>query len=220
MVSYSFFVSNLLLSCYLLFWFIDLCKGRAPIKVICDVLIIDSAIVSGHVQCFVTQQGLQCECIAAAVYQILAGKGMPEQMQTGFFDTAPPIVLCHSRPQSIFCQHFSKLVTEQILRGFAASDRHVVQQNIDHDAAQRNSLNSSVLRMSEHDLSGLEIHISDLNIADGCCSAAAVQKEVYDCPVAEFHKITICFWLLQQPLQFFVCIGCFDCFLVFDVWQR
>ena len=85
-----------LFSCYLLSWFVDLRKRGKPVKIVGDVLVIDSAIVSCHVQCFVTQQSLQCECIAAAVYQILAGKGMPEQMQACFLDAAPPVVFCHS----------------------------------------------------------------------------------------------------------------------------
>ena len=110
--SYSFFVIYLLLSCYLLFWFADLCKRGQPIKVICNILIIDGAVVSGHGQRFMTQERLQRECIAAAVHQIFPGEGMSEQMQTGFLHTAPPIVLGNSRAQGFLCQHFSELATE------------------------------------------------------------------------------------------------------------
>ena len=101
-VSYSFFVIYLLLSCYLLFWFADLCKWGQPIKVICNILIVDGAVVSGHVQRFMPQQGLQRECIAAAINQILPGEGMSEQMKTCFLDATPPVILCNSRPQGIF----------------------------------------------------------------------------------------------------------------------
>ena len=197
-VSYSFFVIYLLLSCYLLFWFADLCKRGQPIKIVGDILIVDGAVVSGHGQRFMTQERLQRECIAAAVYQIFPGEGMSEQMQTGFLHTAPPIVFRHSRAQSFFCQHFSKLATEQVIRWFTASDRHVVQENVDHNSTQRNGLYSAILCMPEQDLSGAKIHIPDLNVSDCCCPTTAVQKKVYNCPIAEFCEITVCIWLPQQ----------------------
>jgi len=85
----------LLSSSYFLFGFLHLCKRGEAVKVIGDVRIIDGTIVLGHVQRFMSQKGLKCEGIAAAVYQILSGEGVPELMQTCLLDTASPVVLCN-----------------------------------------------------------------------------------------------------------------------------
>ena len=92
----------LLSSSYFLSWFTDLSQWGNAVKVVGDIGIIDGTIVLGHSKRFVSQERLERKSIAAAVYEILACEGVPEQMQTGFLYAAPMIVFCHSRPQGIF----------------------------------------------------------------------------------------------------------------------
>lgn len=77
----------------------------------------------------------------------------------------------------------------------------------------------AVFSVSEDDLSCSQIDISVLNVADSGSTAATVEKEVDDRPVAVFAEVTVCFWFSEQLLQFFIGVSGLDGFFVFDVGQ-
>ena len=65
-----------------------------------DVIIEDVAVVASHLQCGMSHDLLKGERIAAAVYQILPSKGVPERMDRSSFHASIGVVLHDSKPQT------------------------------------------------------------------------------------------------------------------------
>ena len=70
-----------------------------------DVIIEDIAVVASHLQRGVSHEPLKRERIAAAVYQILAGKGMPELVDGCAVDPSAFVVPGNGVAQGILRQH-------------------------------------------------------------------------------------------------------------------
>ena len=67
-----------------------------------------------------------------------------------------------------------------------------------HLTTQRHYLNFVRFGVPEYDPTVGKINISILDVADGGGTAARVQKEVDNDPVAVFAEIAVCFWLFQK----------------------
>ena len=80
-----------------------------------DGIIEDVAVVASHLQCGVSHDLLERECITAAVHQILASKGVPERMDRSPLNASGGVVLHDGEPQSVLCQETTELITEQVI---------------------------------------------------------------------------------------------------------
>ena len=57
-----------------------------------------------------------------------------------------------------------------------------------------------------------KVYVLDLNVSHCGSPTTAVEKEVYDDPVAVLTEVTVGFWLLQEDHEFFIGVNLFDCF--------
>ena len=94
-----------------------------------NVIVENVAVVASHLQCRVSHDLLKGERIAAAVYQILSGKGVSECVDRSPFHASIGVVLYDGKPQSVLSQETAELITEQVVRGFTLSDCHLIPQN-------------------------------------------------------------------------------------------
>lgn len=91
-----------------------------------NVIIEDVAVVASHLQCRMPHDLLKGERIAAAVHQILSGKGVSERMDRSPLHASAVVVFHNGEPQSVLCQEAAELITEQVVGRFALSDCHVI----------------------------------------------------------------------------------------------
>ena len=136
------------------------------IIVLADIVIEDPAIVLCHIQCAMSHQLLEHECVPSTVQKILTGKGMPEFVDGCAFYASTFVVPGDCVSESILCQHTAIHITEKRVFRFSATDSHIFPEDACHKAAKGNDLNLAVFVMTESDLHGGEIHILVLNVAD------------------------------------------------------
>ena len=134
-------------------------RGKSVI-VLSNVRIVNSAVVLRHLQCAVSQQLLEHERIAAAVYQILPGEGMAVEMCASFLHATGLVMPCDGQPQAVHGEHTAVLIAEQEVLRLAATDRHVLPEDGHHRRAKRGGLDSSVLIVPEDDLPGVQVHMT------------------------------------------------------------
>ena len=164
-----------------------------------------------------TQEPLQCERIAAAVLQVFLCEGVPEQMDTCLLDTSGFIVVSHSKPQSVLCQHFPILIAEQVVLRLSLSDSHILCQNYDHLRTQRANLYSAVLCVPIHHLSGFQIYIPILDITNSSSTTPRVKQIIDNNPISVFTEIRSLLWSGKEDREFLVCICLFYCVLLLQV---
>ena len=75
-------------------------RGKVII-VLCQVRIINRAIVFRHGKGGMSQQLLEGERIPATVNQILSGECVAEQVDRGFLNAAPRVIPCDGLPQAV-----------------------------------------------------------------------------------------------------------------------
>ena len=75
-------------------------RGKS-VKVLGNVRIVNSAIVLRHGKGGMPKELLEHERIAAAVHQILAGKGVAEQVNTGFLNATRTVIVGDCKPQGV-----------------------------------------------------------------------------------------------------------------------
>ena len=73
------------------------------IIVFCQVRIVDRAVVFRHGKGGMSQQLLEGERIPATVNQILSRECVAEQVDRGFLNAAPRVVVYNATPQRVFC---------------------------------------------------------------------------------------------------------------------
>ena len=185
-----------------------------------NVIVENVAVVASHLQCRVSHDLLKGERIAAAVYQILSGKGVSECVDRSSLHTSAVVVLHDSKPQGVLSQETAELITEQVVGRFALSDCHVIPQNGHHRRAEGDDLNLSVLRVPENNLSAAQVYILILNVANSGSPTTAVQKEVHDDPIPILAEVAVCFRLLQERHEFVITVGflhSFGCLVDFEI---
>lgn len=95
MFSFGLFPNALLLLCELRQW------GKVVIA-ICQIRIVDSAIMFCHGKGAVSQQLLEHKGIPAAIHKVLSGKGVAEQVDACSGNAPPMIIFLDCASQSIF----------------------------------------------------------------------------------------------------------------------
>ena len=78
-----------------------LCQRGKVIIVLCQVRIVNRAIVFRHGKGGMSQQLLEGKRIPAAVNQILSGECVAEQVDRGFLNAAPRVIPCNRLPQAV-----------------------------------------------------------------------------------------------------------------------
>ena len=130
-----------------------------------DVIIVEIAIVTSHLQRGVTHESLKGKRIAAAIHQILAGEGVTKRVDRSPLHTSGSIVPHNRKSQSVLCEQVSKLVTEQIIASASAADNHVIPKDRYHGGAEGDDLDFAVLRVPENDLFTRQIYILILDVS-------------------------------------------------------
>ena len=156
-----------------------------------DVIIVEIAVVSSHLQCGVTHKSLKGKRIAAAIHQILAGEGVTKRMDRSPLHTSGGVVPHNRKPQSVLCEQVSKLVTEQIIVSASAANNHVIPKNCYHGGAEGDDLDFAVLRVPENDLFARQIYILILDVSHCGSPTTAVQKEIDNDPIPIFTEVAI-----------------------------
>ena len=95
MFSFGLFPNALLLLCELRQW------GKVVIA-ICQIRIVDSAIMFRHGKSAVPKQLLEHKGIPAAIHKVLSGKGVAEQVDACSGNAPPMIIFLDCASQSIF----------------------------------------------------------------------------------------------------------------------
>ena len=131
---------------------------------------------------------LQHERVAAAIYQILSGKRMTEQMNACLLDAAPLIVSRYGLPQAVLRKLSPCFGAEQIIIVRAPPEAQILPQNRNHLTAKGNDLRLAVFCMPIIDKTVFQVHVSDLNCPDCRGSAAAVQQKVDNDPIPILRK--------------------------------
>lgn len=188
-----------------------------------DVIVEQIAVVASHLQGGVSHESLKRERIAAAVYQILPSKGVPERMDRSSLHASCVVVLHDGEPQGVLCEEIPELIAEEIVGTISCPNCHIIPKDRNHGRTERNDLNLAVLCVPENDLFSGEVYILDLNVSHRGSSTAAVEKEVYDDPIPIFTEVAVGFRLLQEDHEFFVRVDLFDGFgslVQFDVQAR
>lgn len=204
------FPNALLLLCELRQW------GKVVVA-ICQIRIVDSAIMFCHGKGAVSQQLLEHKGIPAAIHKVLSGKGVAEQVDACSGNAPPMIIFFDCASQSVFRHHFAVDRTEQIVFRSAATNDHIFRQNLHHLAAQRNRLQFSCFGVAVDNPLIRQRNIPVLNTADGSRTAAGIDQEVHNHPIPKFAEITVLCRLLQKSNQFFVCVRPFYGFLVLNI---
>ena len=145
------------------------------IVVLCQVCIKDRAVVFRHGKGAMPQEFLQSKGIAATINQILAGKGVAEQMDACLLDTAPRVIPCYGLPQTVLCQLRAGFCTKEVVSRLPTSVPQILPQNGNHGATKGNDLGFSVLCVAVEYHPPIQIYIADLNCPNCRGSAAAVQ---------------------------------------------
>ena len=114
---------------------LELCQRGKNIIIFCNVSIKHPAIMFCHIQCRMSHQLLKGKSIASTINQILSGKGMSELMDGSTFHSPALVVSSDCMSQSIFCEHFSIGIAEQICISCTTPDLHVFFQNTCHQTA-------------------------------------------------------------------------------------
>jgi hypothetical protein len=128
-------------------------------------------------------------------------------MDRSSFHTSIGVVLYDGKPQSVLSQETAELITEQVIRGFARSDCHVISQNGHHRSAKGNDLNFAILCVSEDNLLSAQVYILILNVANCGSPTTAVEQKIDDDPVAILAEVAVCFRLPQERHEFIVCVS-------------
>ena len=177
-----------------------------------DVIIEQIAIVASHLQGGVSHEPLKGKRIAAAVYQILTSKGVPERMDRSSFHTSCVVVLHNGEPQGILREEITEFIAEEPVGTASSTNCHVIPKDSNHGRAERDDLNLAILRVSENDLFSGKVYVLDLNVSHRGSPAAAVEQEIDDDPIPILTEVTVCFRLLQEDHEFFICVNLFDSF--------
>ena len=141
-----------------------LLQRRNTVEVLGDVRIEDGAIVFGHLKSRMAQQLLERKRIAAAVNQILSGKGVSEHMERCLRHSPLPVVSFNRQSKGICCEHFPILIAEQVVIRLPFPDTQILFQAHSKGRAQRNDLNLTRLSMTECDLLAVQIQIPNLDV--------------------------------------------------------
>ena len=80
-----------------------------------DVIIVEIAVVSSHLQCGVTHKSLKGKRIAAAIHQILTSESVPERMEGSSLHASGIVVLHNGEPQGVLREEVPELVAEEII---------------------------------------------------------------------------------------------------------
>lgn len=138
-------------------------------------------------------------------------------MDACLLDTSGLVVVCHSEPQGVLCEHFSILITEQVVLWLAPPDCHVFSQNHKHLGAKGADLNPTILCVPIHHLPTVQVHIPVLNVAKGRSSTPRVQQIIDNHPVAILAEITVLGRSSHKDGEFRICISFLDCFPLLQV---
>lgn len=124
---------KLLFSSFDLFFFpAELLKWGEVVIILCNICIVNIAVMFRHFQRRVTEEPLQSKSIATAVDKIFPGERMTEHMYTRFLHPPAFIESYDCKPEGIFGKHFPILIAEEIIRTFSASDIHIIPENRYH----------------------------------------------------------------------------------------
>ena len=145
---------------------------------------------------------------------------MAEQVDSCLLDTSGFVVVCHSEPQGILCEHFPILITEQVVLWLPPPDSHVFRQNHKHLRAERADLNPPIFCVAIHHLPTIQVHIPVLDVPKGRRTAAGVQKIIDNDPVAIFAELTVFPWASHKSRQFRIGVCFLDRFLLFQIWDN
>lgn len=85
-------------SLYLAFGLLQLRQGRKAVKILSNIRIVNSAVVLCHSKGGMPKELLEHKRITAAVNQILAGKGVAEQMDACFPNATGTIIMGNRKP--------------------------------------------------------------------------------------------------------------------------
>lgn len=81
-----------------------------------DVIVKQIAIVAGHLQGGVSHEPLKGERIAATIDKVLSSEGVTKRMNRSPLHASGSVVFYNGKPQGVFCEEASELVTKQIIR--------------------------------------------------------------------------------------------------------
>ena len=158
----------------------------------------------------VTQQLLERKGVSAAVHQILAGKSMTEKVRSRLRETSALVVAGNSLTQGAFCELFAALIAKQVVFRRPAADLLILPQDRHHLTAKGNDLNFLVLVVAGNDLMLFQIHIAVFDVADGSGTAARVQQEIDDNPIAIDRETAIRGRRLQKHKEVFIRVSLLD----------
>ena len=82
------------------------------VVIVGDVRIENCAVVLRHIQRGMPQKALQREGVPAAVNEVFAGEGVPEQMYACLLDAALRVVAIDGIPQRFFRKHIAVHIAE------------------------------------------------------------------------------------------------------------
>ena len=85
-------------SLYLAFGLLQLCQGRKAVKILCNIRIVNSAVVLCHSKGGMPKELLEHKRITAAVNQIFAGEGVAEQMDACFLNATRTVIMGNRKP--------------------------------------------------------------------------------------------------------------------------
>ena len=120
-------------------------------------------------------QTLERERIPAAVHQILFCERVTEQMNTCLFHAAPSVVLGNRTPQAVFRQLYAVLIGKQVFIPTAAAYPHILPQNAAEGFTEGDNLRPLIFGMPQINHLVFNVHVLDLNIADGGGAATVIE---------------------------------------------
>ena len=83
------------------------------------------------------------------------------------------------------------LIAEEIAFLYTTLDPHVIFQNGNHEAVQRNDPYLANLSVPQNDLPSPQIYITPLDVARSSSTATAIQKEIHDHPCPILTETTV-----------------------------
>ena len=93
----------------------------------------------------------------------------------GFFYSMPFVVFGNRTPQAVFRQLYAVLIGEQVFIPTAAAHSHLLPQNAAEGFTKGNDLRPLVFGMPQINHLVFNVHIFDLNVADGGGAATIIE---------------------------------------------